>query len=223
MTHTGRRGADTRGLGTPRAAPVAGWLRHLHAATALPTGVLLAGRSPAGHAVGGVLAVAGLGAGVLAVRLRPRPAVRGAPAASGLAGLAGGAVAGAGLGVLPGPVWATCAVLAGLMWLIGYLTAAGPRGTATARTVLTWSAAPPLSVLVSLVTRPEVPFAALAALDAAALALLVVGPDPARLLDAARAATRRQRPGRGQDRIDRPPLQEPWPAGRRRWVNQRTP
>ncbi|MEU6770889.1 hypothetical protein [Streptomyces sp. NPDC046759] len=218
MTHTrtGPRGAD----------PVAGWLRHPHAATALPAAVLLAGRSPAGHLLGGLLAVAALGAGVLAARPRPRPAGRGTPAASGTARLAGGVLAAAGLAalpLLPGPVWVACSGLAGLMWLLGYVAAAGPAGTAVPRPVPTWSVAAPLSVLLCLLTRPEVPLAALAALDAAALALLTAVPDAAPRPAAARVTARRQRPGRRRDRRGRSPSREPWPAGQRRWVNQRTP
>lgn len=178
----------------------------LQTAVALPAGVLLAGRLPDGYAFGAVLAVAVAGGARLGAGLpfgsRTRAALT--------LGLGAGGGAGLAFGTSLPPV-----AVAALLCVIGGAAGAAPRAS-TASTVLVWSAGPPLGVVVSLLAGPGVPFAALAALDAAALALLRRG----RQRPGRRARRRRPPTRRG---LDRPAAREQWPAGQRRWVNQRTP
>ncbi|MFD5141835.1 hypothetical protein [Streptomyces sp. NPDC058401] len=189
----------------------------LQTAVAVPAGVLLAGRLPGGYAAGAALAALATGTALLGPRLgsRTRRGVRGPrPQATGsrtraALSLALGAVAGAGLAAGPS---LTLPAVAGLLCLLGCATACAPRAK-PAGTVLVWSAGPPLGVFVALLAGTGALFGALAALSAVALALLLAGPYP----------SLRARLFRLRRRLATPATGEPWPAGQRRWVNQRTP
>ncbi|MFI5761150.1 MULTISPECIES: hypothetical protein [unclassified Streptomyces] len=191
----------------------------LQTAVAVPAGVLLAGRTPGGYAVGAVLAAAATGAALLGPRLRSRTRSAAAPghrpAATGprtraAVSLGLGAVAAAGLaGAGPSP---TVPAMAGLLCLLGCATACAPRA-APAGTALVWSAGPPLGVFFALLAGTGAVFGVLAALDTAALALLLAGPYP----------SLRARLSRLRSLLATPASSEPWPSGQRRWVNQRTP
>ncbi|MFF1412479.1 hypothetical protein ACFVX6_22365 [Streptomyces sp. NPDC058289] len=210
MTVTGRHaGSATRLLCT------------LQTALAVPAGVLLAGRMPAGHAVGAALAAMATGAALLGPRLysHTRRAARGhRPPAPGpwtraVLSLGLGAVAGAGLAAGPA---LTAPAVAGLVLLLACAAAFAPP-PAPAGTVLVWSAGPPLGVFVALLAGTGAVFGALAALNTVALALLVAGPSAPLTACAARLARLRRL------LLTTPATREPWPAGQRRWVNQRTP